>query len=84
MSAPKVSWAKDMGQYCGENTEGHFATSSDPETVEVKKHLIRTQQDQKEFCKRYGYYDPAEIPSEVTAGKDGKEQNTRGHKGTWI
>jgi hypothetical protein len=73
-----------MGQYCGENTEGHFATARNPETGLVEKHFIATRQDQKEFCKRYGYYDPAEIPSEVPAGSDGKERNTRGEKGTWI
>jgi len=84
MSSPRISWAKDIGQYCGQNTEGHWATSRDPETQEVTKHFIRTRQDQKEFCKRYGYHDPTEIPSEVTAGKDGKERNTRGEKGTWI
>ena len=84
MSAPHISWAKGMGQYCGENTEGQWATSTDKETGKVEKHFIATRQDQKEFCKRYGYYDPAEIPTAVTAGADGKERNTRGEKGTWI
>lgn len=84
MSAPMISWAKPMGQYCGENSEGHFATARDPETGAVEKHFITSRKDQKDFCKRYGYYDPTEIPTEVTAGKDGKQVNTTGSKGAWI
>ncbi len=84
MSAPNVVWVKGMGQYCGENSEGHFATARDPETGSVEKHFITNRKQQKDFCKRYGYYDPTEIPTAVTAGKDGKERNTRGEKGSWI
>lgn len=84
LSAPNISWAKGMGQYCGENTEGHWATARDQETGEVKKHFITNRQEQKDFCKRYGYHDPTEIPSACPANSEGKERSTRGEKGTWI
>ena len=84
LSAPAVVWAKGIGQYCGENSEGHWATSRDPETSEVQRHFITSRKQQKDFCKRYGYYDPAEIPTEVTAGDDGKKTSTTGSKGGWI
>ena len=84
MSAPNIVWVKGIGQYCGENTDGHWASARNLDTGQVEKQFIATRQDQKEFCKRNGFYDPAEIPSVPTAGRDGKERNTRGEKGTWI
>lgn len=84
VSFPNISWAKDIGQYCGENTEGHWATARDPETQAVEKHFIKTRQDQKEFCNRYGFYDPAEIPSAPPVDSTGKTTNTTGSKGGWI
>jgi predicted nucleic acid-binding Zn ribbon protein len=82
VAAPAVVWAKDLGQYNGQNEEGHYAYHRDGNTVE--KHFIRTRQDQKEFCKRYGYADPNELPSAPIADEWGRERNTVGEKGSWI
>ena len=84
LSAPSIVWAKDIGQYLGQNSEGHWAHARDEQGVPVK-HFIRTRQDQKEFCHRYGYYDPNDLPSSCTADENGiTKKNTSGEKGQWI
>lgn len=84
LSAPAIVWAKDVGQYLGQNSEGHWAHARDESGTPVK-HFIRTRKDQKDFCKRYGYYDPNEIPESCTADENGvTKKNTSGEKGQWI
>lgn len=82
-SAPKGIWLKGMGEYCGQSTEGHWATSRDDNNKPVKE-FIQTRKQQLDFCKRNGFYDPAEIPTAATAGSDGKAKSTAGEPGTWI
>lgn len=84
-SMPNAIWVKDLGQYCGENKEGHYAYARDPEdNKKVIKKFIKTRKDQKEFCKQFGYHDPNDLPSAMTSDAQGKERNTRGEPGTWI
>lgn len=84
LCAPAVVWAKDVGQYLGQNSEGHWAHARDEKGVPTKT-FIRTRKDQKEFCKRYGYYDPNDLPSACTADENGiTKKNTSGEKGQWI
>ena len=84
LCAPSIVWAKEVGQYLGQNSEGHWAYARS-EQGEPVKHFIRTRQDQKEFCKRYGYYDPNDLPASCTADDNGvTKNNTSGEKGQWI
>jgi predicted nucleic acid-binding Zn ribbon protein len=84
-SIPSVIWAKGIGQYCGENTEGHYAHYRD-ENGNPAKEFIKTRKQQKDFCKRHGFYDPTEIPSQPTSTADNVSgvRNTSGEKGAWI
>lgn len=82
-AAPAVIWAKGVGQYNGQNEEGHWAYAKDENGNKVR-HFIKTRQDQKEFCKRYNYADPNELPSAPMADEWGRDRNTSGEKGCWI
>lgn len=67
ISAANPVWAKPLGDYCGKNEEGHWAYSREGE--EVTKHFIKSRKDQREFCKRYGYINPEDLPSEAPITK---------------
>lgn len=84
MCAPNISWAKPMGQYCGESTDGHFVWTTDEATGKKQKHLITTRKEQKDFCKRYNYADPSDLPSAPPANSEGMAANTVGSPGCWI
>lgn len=84
-SSPAVIWAKELGQYCGQNVEGHYGYGTS-ETGERERVWITNRKQQKDFCKKYGYYDPNDLPSQPTADVSdiNSTRNTRGEKGGWI
>ena len=81
-AAPAAVWLKGIGQYCGENKEGHWATARD-EKGQVVREFITTHQQQDAWCKRWNYYSPDELPSSVPNDENG-DKNTYGSPGAWI
>ena len=67
----------------GAHMEGHWVRDIDPKTGKRTVPLfIETFQEQREYCKRNGFYNPGEI-GQVEAHADGKSYSSRGLPGAW-
>ena len=68
----------------GAHQEGHWAKATDPKTGKrTVPVFIETFQQQREYCKQEGFYDPGEVGQVEMIGNDGKSMSNRGLPGAW-
>jgi putative FmdB family regulatory protein len=64
--------------------EGHWAKATDPKTGKrTVPVFIETFQQQRDYCKSEGFYNPGEIGQVEMTGNDGKSFSSRGLPGAW-
>lgn len=64
--------------------EGHWVKATDPKTGKrTVPVFIETFQQQREYCKQEGFYDPGEVGQVEMIGQDGKSMSNRGLPGAW-
>lgn len=64
--------------------EGHWVKATDPKTGKrTVPVFIETFQQQREYCKQEGFYNPGEVGQVEMISNDGKSMSSRGLPGAW-